>query len=112
MLGEYAELELDPESEPMFGQLALSCDLVGAGVVVDGAVVDGVVVDGVVLPLAAAQVTPTPIVSAAMTTNRTILIRAIATSFQSQPSKQPNMRKGSETPVNPRTSRGAVSHGR
>jgi len=70
-----------PESAPpMCGQLP-SCTVVGVGAVVDGVVAGGCG-DGVELPRVAAQVTPTPIVRDATTTSRTILNRAMATSFR------------------------------
>ncbi len=83
MLVEYAVPELDPELEPMCGQLELDCCRCCCvfGVLVDGATF-GVVVEGVVLPVTADQATPAPIVSPAMTTSiTTSLSRAMAASF-------------------------------
>jgi len=77
----YAELELDPEPVLMCGQLPPVC-AVGRGAVEEG-VVDGVVADdGIEPPWVAAHATPTPIVRAATATSRTVLIRAMGTSFR------------------------------
>jgi len=77
----YAELELDPEPVPMWGQLPPVCAV--GRVAVEEGVVDGVVADDGIEPSwVAAHATPTPIVRAATTTSSAILIRAMATSFR------------------------------